>query len=253
MELYAVFSSPQSYTVETTHRQVIGSLNQDFVDGLVDGVSCFLLGGRAWAVFQVVHKDRTILVQPAARGRQPTWGGLLPQFLGFHLCQKILAIVTGDDEYPYLSPPVADLLHQERQRMRPLVEPGIGGITADNANEVVWRTFAGGRINSTIRYGLGALEPHWTITPDNFSVRVRADGLTESQFRTVARRLRDAEFWTDETVWQRVRTALPGYRLSKFQPLMPPWIEQEVLFDYLLDRVGAAGWLRAAATDSSGA
>ncbi len=43
MELYAVFSSPQSYTVETANKQVIGTLNQDFVDGLVDGVSCFLL------------------------------------------------------------------------------------------------------------------------------------------------------------------------------------------------------------------
>ncbi|MFN9037108.1 MAG: helicase-related protein, partial [Planctomyces sp.] len=39
MELYAVFSSPQSYNVETANRQVIGTLTQDFVDGLVDGVS----------------------------------------------------------------------------------------------------------------------------------------------------------------------------------------------------------------------
>src|SRR5205085_10053876 len=55
------------------------------VDGLIDGVSCFLLGGRAWSVFQVVHKDRSVIVEPAPRGKQPTWGGFLPQFLGFHL------------------------------------------------------------------------------------------------------------------------------------------------------------------------
>ena len=241
-----MFSSPQSYTVETTNKRVLGTLNQDFVDGLVDGVSCFLLGGRAWAVFHVVHKDRSVIVEPAPRGRQPTWGGFLPQFLGFHLCQKILDIVTSDENYPYLTSPVADLLHQERHEMSLLVEPEVGGISA-SGNEVTWRTFAGGRINSTLRYALDALEPNWTITPDNFSVRVRDDSITEAHFRSVIRQLNSADFWQDESLWQRIRAALPGYRLSKFQPLMPQWVEQEVLFDYLLDRNGTAAWVRSVA------
>lgn len=243
MELYAVFSSPQSYNVETANRQVIGTLTQDFVDGLVDGVSCFLLGGRAWAVFNVVHKDRLVVVEPAPRGRQPTWGGFLPQFLGFHLCQKILEIVTSDDDYPYLTPAVADLLSQERDRMQRLVEPNIGGINVNqDANEAIWHTFAGGRVNSTIRYALGALQPTWTITPDNFSVRVRDSQITEATFRSVIRDLASPDFWSDESVWRQIRAALPGYRLSKFQPLMPAWVEQEVLFDYLLDRHRTASW-----------
>lgn len=245
MELYAVFSSPQSYNVETVNRQVIGTLTQDFVDGLVDGVSCFLLGGRAWAVFHVVHKDRLVVVEPAPRGRQPTWGGFLPQFLGFHLCQKILEIVTTDDDYPYLTPPVADLVLQERDRMQRLVEPMLGGINCNqDANEVVWHTFAGGRVNSTIRYALGTLQPTWIITPDNFCVRVRDSGITEAAFRSVVRELASTDFWNDESVWQQIRSALPGYRLSKFQPLMPAWVEQEVLFDYLLDRHQTADWVR---------
>jgi ATP-dependent Lhr-like helicase len=245
MELYAVFSSPQSYNVETVNRQIIGTLTQDFVDGLVDGVSCFLLGGRAWAVFHVVHKDRLVVVTPAPRGRQPTWGGFLPQFLGFHLCQKILEIVTTNDDYPYLTPPVADLITQERDRMQRLVEPIVGGISCNqDTNEVVWHTFAGGRVNSTIRYALGTLQPEWGITPDNFSVRVRGSDITESGFRSVIRELASSDFWNDESVWQQVRSALPGYRLSKFQPLMPGGVEQEVLFDYLLDRHQAADWVR---------
>ena len=242
MELYAVFSSPQSYSVETSNGQVLGTLNQDFVDGLVDGVSCFLLGGRPWAVFHVVHNDRTVIVEPAPRGRQPTWGGFLPQFLGFHLCQKMLDVVTSDEQYPYLSPAVADLLAQERETMQELVEPQLGGITA-GSNEVTWRTFAGGRINSTLRYALTALRNDWTVTPDNFSVRVRGDDLTEAHFRSVIRELNTTEFWQDELVWERIRAALPGYRLSKFQPLMPPPVEQEVLFEYLLDRRGTSEWL----------
>lgn len=36
---------------------------------------------------------------------------------------------------------------------------------------------------------------------------------------------------------------LPGYRLSKFQPLMPRWVEQEMLATFLLDIEGAWRWL----------
>ena len=108
---------------------------------------------------------------------------------------------------------------------------------------MTWRTFAGGRINSTLRYALTALRNDWTVTPDNFSVRVRGDDLTEAHFRSVIRELNTTKFWHDELVWERIRVALPGYRLSKFQPLMPPTVEQEVLFDYLLDRRGTSEWL----------
>ena len=182
-------------------------------------------------------------MEPAPRGRQPTWGGFLPQFLGFHLCQKILDILTVNEQYPYLSQPAASLVDRERQTLAPLVSPKVGGI-ASNGNDVTWRTFAGGRINSTLRYALSSLEPGWTITPDNFSIRVRDQGLTEPHFKSVIRQLRSPDFWQDESVWQQVRASLPGYRLSKFQPLMPQWVEQEVLFDYLLDRPGTAAWVK---------
>jgi len=68
MELYAVFSSPQSYTVQTADNRPLGTLSQDFVDGLVDGVSCFLLGGRAWLVNFTNHSERTVHVANAPRG-----------------------------------------------------------------------------------------------------------------------------------------------------------------------------------------
>jgi ATP-dependent Lhr-like helicase len=232
MELYAVFSSPQSYSVVTRNNRVLGTLNQDFVDGLVDGVSCFLLGGRAWSVFNVVHRDRSVIVEQAPRGRQPTWGGFVPQFLGFDLCQKILDIVTSDERYPYLSPAVSDLVSQERNAMSQLVEPEVGGINL-NGDQIIWHTYAGGRVNSTLRYA-----------PDNFTVRVRDNNITEAHFQSVIRQINTPDFWRDESVWQQIQASLPGYRLSKFQPLMPAWVEQEVLFDYLLDRQQTADWLQ---------
>lgn len=239
MELYAVFSSPQAYSVQTSNGRVLGTLNQDFVDGLVDGVSCFLLGGRAWAVFHVVHSERTVIVQPAPRGRQPTWGGFIPQFLGFHLCQKMRDILMSGEEYTYLSRPVAALVNNERQTRM------IDGVSI-NGDTVTWTTYAGGRINSTIRQAIQAKEPSWDVTTDNFSIRVSDDAITEAHFRDVQWTLSSPDFWQDESLWQQVQTNLPGYRLSKFQPLMPQWVEQEVLFDYLLDRRGTQNWLQGA-------
>ena len=217
---------------------------QDFVDGLVDGVSCFLLGGRAWAVFHVVHNDRTVVVQPAPRGRQPTWGGFVPQFLGFHLCQKIREIVASEEEYPYLSNTVAALLRQERQS-RDLNQTDADTVSI-NGDEVTWKTYAGGRINSTLRYAILAQEPDWTVSADNFSIRARDSSITEAHFRDVKWTLALPGFWEDESLWQQIQANLPGYRLSKFQPLMPRWVEQEVLFEYLLDRRGTENWLNTA-------
>ena len=153
MELYAVFSSPQSYTVQTQAGQPLGTLNQSFVDQLVDEISCFLLAGRAWVVVQIQHDERRIIVDPAPRGRQPTWGGYLPQFLGQAVCQKILEVLTSTEVYGYLTPEAAALLDEERTKMRAVLEPGHGGIEISD-REIQWWTFAGGRINSTLRYAL---------------------------------------------------------------------------------------------------
>jgi ATP-dependent Lhr-like helicase len=242
MELFAVFSSPQSYTVQTAAGQPLGSLNQAFVDRLVDGVSCFLLGGRAWAVLEVRHDDRRVEVGPAPRGRQPTWGGFIPQFLGEAISLKIRDVLAADDPYTYLSPEAAALLAERRDAMRTVLAPGRPGIEIAD-NEIRWWTFAGGRINSTLRYGLGSLLHGVQIVPDNFLLRLRGDDLAYPRFQEALARLRESVFWEDEELWNGVFDSLPGYRLTKFQPLMPPWVEREVIADYLLDLTGSMNWL----------
>lgn len=242
MELFAVFSSPQSYTVQTTAGQPLGSLNQEFVDRLVDGISCFLLGGRSWAVLAVRHDDRRVVVAPAPRGRQPTWGGFIPQYLGEAVCKKIRDVLAGEETYGYLSPEAATVLSDRRDDMRGVLSPGHSAIQIAD-NEIRWWTFAGGRINSTFRYALGAELPGVQIVPDNFLLRLRGDDMTSQKFETALARLRDPEFWADQGRWDGVFASLPGYRLSKFQPLMPPWVEREVVAGYLLDVAGSARWL----------
>jgi len=244
MELFAVFSSPQSYTVQTAAGHALGSLSQEFVDNLVDGISSFLLGGRAWAVVQVQHDDRRVIVETAARGRQPSWGGFLPRFLGFEVCQRILANVLSDEELSYLEPSARSLFMQYRETLRQVIDSPRGAIVVEDG-AVRWWTFAGGRINSTLRYAIEALGDDWDVVPDNFLIRISGKGLDMHRFAEVRARLGDEALWRDATFWSTIGRALPSYRLSKFQPLMPDWVEQEVLATYLLDIEGARRWLAA--------
>lgn len=246
MELYAVFSSPQSYTVQGIDGQPLGSLNQDFVDRLVEDVSCFLLGGRAWSVLRVQHADRRVLVQPAPRGRQPTWGGFLPQFLGFELCQQMLAILRSDERYPWLDEAAWRALSIHRETMQELLDSAKGGLEIDEGEttEIRWWTFAGGRINATLRHALAAVGGDWKIVTDNFLIRIRGEDLDRHRFGAAQTRIAAPDFWEDARIWREVAESLPNFRLSKFQPLMPPWVEREVLAAWLLDVEGARRWMQ---------
>ena len=104
----------------------------------------------------------------------------------------------------------------------------------------------GGVINSTLRYALNALRADWKITTDNFLIRARGEDVDGRTFADTLASLGKTDYWDDESVWKEVAEALPSYRLSKFQPLMPPWIEREVLARYLLDVDRAKAWLLSA-------
>ncbi len=86
--------------------------------------------GRGWAVVHIQHDDRRVIVEPAPRGRQPTWGGYLPQFLGQQVCQKVLDILTSAEDYTYLSTEAATIVRQRRDEMRRFLRPKSGGIQA---------------------------------------------------------------------------------------------------------------------------
>ena len=243
MELYAVFSSPQSYSVQTSNDQPLGTLGQDFVDGLVEQVSCFLLGGRAWAVAQINHQDRVVKVQPAPRGKQPTWGGFLPQFISEVLCTKIRDVLASTDAYSYLDADARRELDDRRLLMQPIIGD-LGPHIDMQESELHWWTFAGGKINSTLRYAIQSLLPDARIIMDNFRLRIRLEGLTDAQFRKLLQELSQRSFWTDTARWQSIAALLPAYRLSKFQPLMPDWVQQEFVAEFLLDISGTQQWLR---------
>jgi ATP-dependent helicase Lhr and Lhr-like helicase len=233
MELYAVFTSPQSYAVLAGAASV-GTLQQDFVDRLVEGISTFLLGGRAWSVVHIDHKDREIRVTPAPRGKKPTWGGHTPQFLGFDLCQRIRGVLASDEPYAYLHETAQSVLRERRGSFEGLAGAGTRRVLHIVEDEVQWWTFAGGRVNTTLKYALEAITP-WKVIPDNYVVRLRGDGDRVRELDEAMARISEPAFWEDDDVWSRIAGSLPDYRLSKFQDVLPDAAAREMLAGFLLD------------------
>ena len=241
-ELYAVFFSPQDYAVMTGDGHAIGTLEQAFVDMLSSGSrTAFLLSGRAWVAVAIDHALRRVTVEPARAGEEPAWGGVLPRLLGHELCQKMLAVVRGDEEYRHLEPAARAAIAEWRAELGEVVA-GAEALEGDDG-DVTWWTFAGGRINWTLRYALQALGNGWSVAAGNLEVRVKGEGVTQRAVREVIARLREMETWEDQALWAEVGQALPNFRMSKFQVLFPPWIERELVASYLIDVEATYRWL----------
>jgi ATP-dependent Lhr-like helicase len=233
MELYAVFSSPQLYTVVTHSDRPVGSLEQGFVDRIVEGVSCFLLGGRAWVAEAIHHLERKIVVSSAPRGRKPTWGGFIPQFLGHDVCRKMADILSSDAQLPYLDAAASAALVEARRDLGPLLAGRRWADVRDDESQVIW-TFAGGAVNLTLKYGLQLLRG-WTVTSDNFRLRLPYGQTTSGTLNDAMMQLGDSSFWQAPSLRTRILDALPEYRLSKFQQVLPSKWALEVVERYLMD------------------
>ncbi len=243
LELYAVFSSPVLFRVVTPTGREIGSLEQGFVDRLVEQMSSFLLGGRAWAVEHVNHKDRVVVVKDAPRGQKPSWGGFIPQMLGPELCQRIRQIHTETTRYPYVSEQAHAVIDAARGDLGDLLRrPGPAVQLDDRAAR--WWTFAGGRVNHTLKYGLEILEG-WRVVADNFQLRTEGDGVSHDTVRRAIDKLADPAWWRDPATERAILARLPEYRLSKFQRCLPERYGVEVVGAYLLDLGGAGVAARA--------
>jgi ATP-dependent Lhr-like helicase len=244
LELYAVFSSPVLYRVETEARAPVGSLEQDFVDRLAPDMSCFLLGGRAWLVASVSHEDRVVRVRPAPRGKKPSWGGFVPQFLGFEVCQAMKAVLAGDDEHAFLDAKAKAAVTEWRAELGELLRRKVDALQFDGTM-LLWWTFAGGRINQTLKYAL-EWKGRWKVVPDNFALKIQGDGLGFETFANVMAELRAEGFWKDPEVRQKLLAMVPEYRLSKFQRVLPDTWQVEMVGAYLLDFEGSRAFLAGA-------
>lgn len=249
VELYAVFSSPVLYRVVTAVGRDLGSLEQSFVDRLVEQMSSFLLGGRAWTVDRVNHEERTVSVREAPAGLKPSWGGFVPQLLGFELCQRMKRVLTDTAAYPYLDPAGARHLEEKRADLGELLGRAGFAIQLDGSTARFW-TFAGGRINHTLKYGFEVM-CGWKVVADNFQLRIEGDGVGHESVRAALGKMTTIDFWSEPSMRKAVLARLPGYRLSKFQDCLPELFALEVIENYLLDVHGTVAWLGRATTPST--
>jgi ATP-dependent Lhr-like helicase len=248
LELYAVFSSPLLYRVVTRAGRDLGSLEQDFVDRLVEQMSSFLLGGRAWAVERVNHEERLVHVREAPGGVKPSWGGFVPQFLGFELCQRMKKVLTDTGRYPYVDEPGSNHLEEKRADLGAILRSKGYAVQLDGGS-ALWWTFAGGRINHTLKYGFEVLEG-WKVIADNFQLRIEGPGVGHESVRRAIGKMASAAFWDAPDLRKAVLAKLPGYRLSKFQDCLPELFALEVIENYLLDVAGTVRWLEETAKKS---
>ena len=245
LELYAVFSSPVLYRVVTQAKRDVGSLEQDFVDRLVEQMSSFLLGGRAWTVDRVSHEDREVVVREAPGGMKPSWGGYIPQHLGFDLCQRMKRILMDTVRYPYVDEPGSKHIEEKREDFGDLLRRSGHAVQLDGG-QAYWWTFAGGRVNHTLKYGFEVAEG-WKVVADNFQLRIEGDGITHESVRAAIGKMMSPGFWDAPDTRRAVLARLPAYRLSKFQDCLPEKFALEVIERYLLDVEGTVRWLRGAA------
>lgn len=243
LELYAVFSSPVLYHVVTNAKRDIGSLEQGFVGRLVEQMSSFLLGGRAWTVDHISHQERQVIVREAPRGVKPSWGGYIPQHLGFEVCQAMLRVLTDTGRYPYVDDAGSKHIEEKREDLGELLRrPGHAVQVADDAAH--WWTFAGGRMNHALKYAFEVMEG-WKVVADNFQLRIEGDGINHDSVRSAIARMSDAAFWENPDTRRTILSRLPAYQLSKFQDCLPERLALEVVENYLLDVAGTLEWLTA--------
>ncbi|ELS34126.1 MULTISPECIES: DEAD/DEAH box helicase [Pseudanabaena] len=243
MELYAVFSSPVLYKVKTAAGYTVGSLEQDFADKLVPSMSSFLLGGKAWLVEAIDHKERSIRVVLSPKGKKPNWNSFSPQILSYELCQKIYEILTTDIDYPYIDAQSRYAITEKREDLGVLLSQQ--SFTAiDDGDRVTWWTFAGGQINYTIKYLLADLRPEWKVIADNFKIGIEGSDVSVQLLRSALDRLRSSFDWQSEAHRSNILAQLPLYRFSKFQPLLPEAYALETIERYLLNWESASSFLK---------
>jgi ATP-dependent Lhr-like helicase len=242
MELYAVFSSHLLYRVVTYDKREIGSLEQGFVDQLVEEMSSFLLGGRAWTVEVINHAERIIIVGEAPRGKKPKWGGYIPQILSYELCQKVQQLLTSEDEYPYCNQTAHQALSERRLELGDLLRRSRAPIAVDE-DGAHWWTFAGGRINHTMKYALEWLGG-WKVVVDNFQLRIDTGSGSEMRLQDAIDQMSEPEFWDAPETSHALINRLPPYRLSKFQQALPARLSAEMLGSFLLDTAATRLWLQ---------
>jgi ATP-dependent Lhr-like helicase len=150
-------------------------------------------------------------------------------------------VLVEDVRYPYVDERGFKHLDEKRKDLGDLLRRSTLPLQIDG-DAARWFTFAGGRINHTLKYGLEVTEG-WKVVADNVQLRIEGDGVSYDALRAAVAKMASPAFWGAPDMRRAVLGRLPGYRLSKFQDCLPEGFALEVIERYLLDVEGAIRWL----------
>lgn len=244
MELYSVFSSPVEFEVASLSGDVIGTVEWDFLEKLLETNGAFYLSAQAWAIERVEWKKKLVIVSKAPAGKVPLWGGLSPRFIGYELSRKKRDILTDSAVPSYLSAEAAAWLAALRADKGEFLAGSFAPIEHDERG-IAWHTWAGGRVNNTIRFALKA-ELGVEVQATNELVRIPDGTVPWLDFTQLIDTMRSPTFWRDGPRMDRIQVMLPEWRLSKFQGYLPVGNRRELVAMTILDVPGTLRFLKEA-------
>jgi ATP-dependent Lhr-like helicase len=141
-------------------------------------------------------------------------------------------VLTDVDEIPYVESTAMAHIRSRREALGDTLRRPLAIQSDEGA--VRWWTFAGGKINHTLKYAL-EWSQDWKVVADNFELRITGAGASDSALRTAIREMAEPAFWEKQETTQAILGRLPEYRLSKFQDALPEAFAVEMVGSYLLD------------------
>jgi ATP-dependent helicase Lhr and Lhr-like helicase len=181
MGLMAVFTAPPEFTV-LHGRDEIGRVDPSLLADRVEGPRLLLLGGRSWRVSWTDWKRRRCFVEPAEGGGRARWLSAGIGGLSFEIARSMREVVLGAEPPVSLTQRAAGVLAGLRSDAIGRVRSG-GLVISRGDDDLRWWTWAGYRVNATLKATLGNVADE-AQRVDDLSIRLRAD-LRPSSWRGV--------------------------------------------------------------------
>jgi ATP-dependent Lhr-like helicase len=172
MGLMAVFTAPPEFTV-LHGREEIGRTDPVLLVDQVAGPRLLLLGGRSWRVTWTDWKRRRCFVVPAEDGGRARWLSAAVGGLSFEIARAMRDVLLGTD-------PPARLTRRGTGVLAGLRSDAIGRVASAGTvvsgtdGDLCWWTWAGYRVNATLKATLGSIADTSQRVGD-LSIRLRGD------------------------------------------------------------------------------
>ncbi|MBN2874022.1 MAG: hypothetical protein JXM71_02915, partial [Spirochaetales bacterium] len=114
---------------------------------------------------------------------------------------------------------------------------------------ILWHTWAGGRVNNTLRYafkvelGTIGVGSGIEVQATNETVRIVGESASWNDFCQILEKMEAPGYWHKPELLDAIIAMLPDWRLSKFQPYLPENQRRQLVADQVLDLEGVEGFL----------